>query len=296
MTRGQSLSAKQLIDGFSSYLTGGSREPVATRIFLKALVCYMVIRLILLWPVCRVMLHYHRMVLPGSLLWKIILAPSYLADQHPDAFFVVAIALAIVLLYTIPHHAANFLFCWLTVNVYYIHSQTGDGSDLMLLMLSVWCVPMVPVSLTDSGKPKIVQITLFNLGRLFCQFATIFIYLSSGVDKLASATWRSGYAFEYIRHLEGLYNPHFPALFQNHAWDLVLSWITILLELAFGVLVWQKQFRTTVLLCAAVFHLVIWWMVSLPDFSVIMIVSLLIFVNDDDYDVRAAQRRVRRDG
>jgi hypothetical protein len=118
---------------------------------------------------------------------------------------------------------------------------------------------------------------------MLCKLQIVFIYLVSGWDKLTSETWRSGEAFDYIIHLNTLYNPAFTGLFEGSVVHSILSWATILFELLFVVLVWIEKTRLPVLLTGIFFHLFIWVVMTLPDFAAIMILSYIIFLNDSDY-------------
>ena len=102
------------------------------------------------------------------------------------------------------------------------------------------------------------------------------------VDKLLSEAWRSGEAFVYIRHLEFFYNPVLPRGFENNAWDFVLSWCTILFELSFVVLIWNRHTRIAAIIIGVIFNLFIWIVLSIPDFALLMILSFVIFLKDED--------------
>jgi hypothetical protein len=275
------MVAKKWIDNFAHRLTAARQQPLSSTLFFKALVCFALVRLILVWNLGTVMLQYHSISLPQSILGKIALAPAFLANSHPLSFQCIAGALLLAILIAGPNYFVNLLFCWLVLNLVVVYLPFGNGADLILLMLSVWCIPLHH-NRVASPAANPIQVTLFNLGRLLCQWQVIFIYLSSGIDKIFSETWRTGEAFELIRHFDSLYNPTFPAIFQNPSWDIIFAWLTIIFELLFGVLVWNKRARRTVLMLGVLFHLIIWWMLSLPDFAVIMMLSLLVFLEDDD--------------
>ncbi len=275
------MLVKNWIEEFGASLTGSRKQPFVSKIFFKAIVCYALVKLILIWNVSEVMLQHHNISLPRSPLGKIVLSPAFLANSHPYLFQSVAGALLLAIVITGPNYIANVTFCWLILNLTVVNLPLGNGSDLILLMLSVWCIPWDYRDIFKSSKATTVQITLFNTGRLLCQWQIIFVYMSSGFDKLLSETWRSGRAFQFIRHFESLYNPTFPRIFQSPCWDIIFAWLTIIFELAFGILVWTRFAGKKVLIMGLVFHVLIWWMLSLPDFAMIMILSLLIFLEDD---------------
>ena len=136
------------------------------------------------------------------------------------------------------------------------------------------------------------QIVVFNLGLILCQLQVVNTYLISGLDKLFSDTWRSGEAFAYITHLDFFYNPILPSGFEGPVWNLIFSWSTILFELLFVVLVWNRHTRLVILALGIFFNLYIWIVLSVPDFAILMIVSFLIFLKDEDYE--AVIKKFRR--
>ena len=89
-----------------------------------------------------------------------------------------------------------------------------------------------------------------------------------------------------------MFNPAFAGIFDNPAVQLILSWLTILFELAFAVLVWFKKTKIPMLVMGIVFHFFIWIVLSLPDFAAVMIVSYIIFL--DDADLMRLTDRFRR--
>lgn len=278
------LRLKSNIEKFSNHFTDDYQEPKATRIFFKALVVYTLIKMILIWPISRMVISHHTLSLPKSLPGKVLLAPSILANQHLDIFFGIGICFLLVILFIRSHYVINLLFFWLTFNLYVTNLSIANGSDLVLLMLSFWCIPMARSPRFKTVQGAIVQKVIYNLAFLFCQLQVVYIYFVSGLDKVLSETWRSGEAFVYIKHLEVLYNPVLPAFFENTYWNIAFSWSAILFELIFVVLVWSNKMRLPILLIGTIFNLFIWIVLSLPDFALIMIVSFLIFLKDSDYD------------
>jgi len=274
-------------------MSNGFNEPRSMRIFFRAMVSYSVLKMILVWPVTATMMAYHSISLPGSVGGKLLLAPSFLANQHVNIFFSAAITCLLIILFTRSNYLGNLVFFWLTFNLYVINLPIGDGSDFVLFMLACWSVPIATSPRFQSEGRGVTQKVLYNLAQIFCQLQVIGIYLVSGLDKLSSSTWRSGEAFNYVRHLEVLYNPILPSVFERSGWDIAFSWSTILFELLFCILVWIRPFRLAMLLIGVIFHLFIWVVLSLPDFALIMIISYLVFLRDSDYEtVRAGIRRL----
>lgn len=240
--------------------------------------------MILNWPISRMVISHHSLSLPKSFLGKVFMVPSFLAEQHLDIFYGTVICFLLVILFIKSHYVTNLIFFWVTFNLYVINLSISNGSDVVLFMLSLWCIPMARRPRFKSEQWGVIQKAIHNLSLIFCQLQIVFIYVVSGWDKLLSETWRSGVAFAYIRHLEALYNPVLPDFLDSNFWNIAFSWSTILFELLFVVLVWSNKTRLPMLLAGTIFHLFIWVVLSLPDFALIMILSYLIFLKDSDYD------------
>jgi len=274
---------RKYIERISAYFEDDFREPASVRIFFKALVIYTLVKMILIWPVCRVMMSHHTLSLPSSIPGRIFLAPAFLANRYPDIFFVLGICLVLAMLFVRTGMALRALFFCLTFNLYIVGFPVSDGADVVLFMLGLWSIPLAQPGQFKSPAIQLIRTVLFNLALFFAQLQIIFIYAVSGLDKLLNETWRSGKAFAYIEHLEFLYNPVFPGIFGNPFWNVIFSWSTMLFELLFTLLIWNSRIRLPLLLVGTVFHLFIFVVLSLPDFSVIMILSYLIFLRDSDY-------------
>lgn len=213
---------------------------------------------------------------------KLVLALAFLANYNIDAFYIIAILFLILAFFIRVNYACTSLFFWLTVNLYVVVLPFANGSDLVLFMLAIWCIPMAQVPKLKSEIGQTLQRTALNTSTILCQLMVVFIYLVSGLDKVKSEAWRTGEAFEYIINLNTLYHPAFTGLFEHPILQGLLSWITIAFELTFVVLVWYKKTRLPILVIGIIFHLFIWIVLSLPDFALIMMISYIIFLKDDD--------------
>jgi hypothetical protein len=269
-------------DKVVNYLTVDYNNPKAVRLIFRALVIFTLLKIAMVWPLSHKVMSHHSLSLPRSWPGKIILAPAFLANYSVDLFFIVVISFLVATFIVRINYAITAIFFWVTFNLYIVVLPFANGSDLVLFMLALWCIPQAIYPRIKSAVGKILQTTAFNLSTILCQMLVVFIYLVSGVDKIASEVWRSGVAFEYIINLKTLYNPLFVGLFENELIQKLLSWITIGFELAFVVLVWIERTRLPILAVGIIFHLFIWIVLSLPDFALMMMISYVIFLKDED--------------
>jgi hypothetical protein len=281
--RMKSLQAN--IERTGDYFTQEFRQPRTTDIFFRALVIYTFVKILFIWKVSATILQYHTMSFPRSVLGKVLLVPAILANAYLNAFYIGAVSFLVLAFFLRQNYIVRFLFFYLTFNLYVINLPLANGSDIVLFMLSLWCIPMGrfgPIKMNDKWH---LQKVLYNLAVLLCQIQIVNTYLISGLDKLLSETWRSGDAFTYIRHLEFFYNPVLPQGLENSAWNFILSWCTILFELSFVVLILNRHTRIATIIVGVIFNLFIWIVLSIPDFALLMIISFVIFLKDEDFQV-----------
>lgn len=265
------------------YLGSEARHPGVGVVFFKALLLLTLIKMILLWPASATVMKYHDITLPGSIVGKILLAPAFLASVDINLFYGLGIIFLAAALVIVPGYLITGMFFWLTFNLYVINLPFANGADLVLFMLAFWAVAM-PAKPSACGESLsgVLRQSAHNLAVVLCRVQVVIIYLVSGLDKLASETWRSGVAFDYIVHMDTLYHPSFSGVFDSSAFHVALSWTTIAFELLFVVLIWIERSRLMILAAGVCFHLFIGIVLSLPDFASVMIVSYIIFLKDDD--------------
>lgn len=108
------------------------------------------------------------------------------------------------------------------------------------------------------------------------------VYCQSFGFKIIGEHWQDGTAIYYVSKLEEVARFPVPFLF-DHLWTCrLLTWGTLLVELALWTLVWFKGVRYYVLLAGVALHLGIDWALNLPVFEYVMIASFINFVDPSD--------------
>ncbi len=116
----------------------------------------------------------------------------------------------------------------------------------------------------------------------FVQVQMCIVYIYSGLEKLKGPTWWKGEAIWYV-----LANPQFARVNLDWAANLpivlsIATYLTLLWEIYFTVLVWLPSWRKKVLLFGVLFHLGIGFMVNIPYFSLLMIASYSVFLTQEE--------------
>ncbi len=272
-----------ILQRFVQQMLKSKRNILAVTIFCKMLIVFVMLKIILIWSISITINNLHEFIPSSSFVVRILFSPANWASEHLSIFYSIALMFLTIALFVRWNYILGFLFFLLTLNLYRINIPIVNGSDYVLLMVSFWAIGMSmwPVK---NEKWNTVLSLIFNVSVFLCQLQLVFIYLASGWDKLLSEVWRSGEAMDYVAHLDFLFNRYWFGSFDNPFLNLTLSWMTILVELLFVVLVWFKRTRLMMLFIGFVFHLIIGFMLSLPDFALIMIISYMIFLKDSDYN------------
>ncbi len=163
------------------------------------------------------------------------------------------------------------------------HLYITGGHVLMGLILFYFI--LIP-DRADSDLKRL----LANVFLLACKIQLAIVYLFAGLFKLHGEYWLSGEALYYVLSLREFSHPILQDLLLNQPFLLkVGSWLALIYQLAFPVLIWFKSVKLPLLITGIVFHLTIAFGLGLPDFGLFMIISYAMFVND-----RAAAKVVRR--
>jgi hypothetical protein len=115
------------------------------------------------------------------------------------------------------------------------------------------------------------------------------VYVMSYAWKLRVPTWRDGTALYFVGQLEEFHRFPVPVLFDYLGTIKLMTWGTLAVELALGVLIWFRRLRPYVLAAGLLLHLGIEYSMNIPLFQWIMIATMATFVEPRAY-ARAAQR------
>lgn len=123
------------------------------------------------------------------------------------------------------------------------------------------------------------------------------IYIAAAQVKLSGEPWLHGTAVSYVLRLEDMQRVIAPEWFATNALAMnMLTWGTIAVELAVGILVWFPRFRPWVLAAGVLMHLLIDAYVQVGIFSYAMLVMYFAWLSPETakllpQKVRIAPRR-----
>ncbi|HZQ35111.1 MAG TPA: HTTM domain-containing protein [Dehalococcoidia bacterium] len=122
------------------------------------------------------------------------------------------------------------------------------------------------------------------------QLQIALIYASTALLKLKGHAWSDGIAIYYTSRLEEFHR--FPVPFLAHSLLLVnlATYWTLAVELALAFLVWIPPLRAFVLLNGLLLHAGIEYSMNIPQFSVIMVTSYVVFTDVEGWWQRMCSR------
>jgi vitamin K-dependent gamma-carboxylase-like protein len=108
------------------------------------------------------------------------------------------------------------------------------------------------------------------------------IYLAAFQTKLSGETWLQGTAVSYTLRLDDMQRWPAPDWFTTNALMMnLVTWGTLAIELALAVLIWNRRFRSWVLVAGVVLHLIIDAHILIGIFSYAMLVLYLAWVSPE---------------
>lgn len=143
---------------------------------------------------------------------------------------------------------------------------------------------------SKAALTAVPDVALWPLLLMRCQVAVI--YCSSAFHKLGFPVWRDGSAVHWAMSLNYFHRLPWPLPPSAATLVALLTWSTLLFELAFPALVYFKRTRTPTLIAGVALHVGLWLTLELGPFSWIMIASYVAFL--DPRTVASACERIQR--
>ncbi|MDQ1164409.1 HTTM domain-containing protein [Flavobacterium sp. SORGH_AS_0622] len=181
------------------------------------------------------------------------------------------------------------LFIFKICNIYLIDSGDDVISVLLPFLLFVDSYSLVDSYEKFSQKVKSRYRDLFDLTSRIFSFAIMFqiciIYFFAALHKISAEVWQNGTAIYYILNSEDFSGSFLNSYITKPVWLVMfLTWFTIFFQFMFPFLVWTKRTKKIMLLLGVLFHLGIFFLMRIDNFSIIMIACYAIFLTDEEYN------------
>lgn len=192
----------------------------------------------------------------------------------------------------------SVLFFAFTFSLYTRNEIVLDGGN-NLLMLIAFFLMFVDVSgkrVPPAGGPPPAQnryvALLHNLGVLAIIGQISILYFTSAWAKMMGHMWQDGTAIYYVlRTSEFHLSPLTDFLIGNPLLVVLFTYATIVLQVGFPFMIWNKTLKYPWILAACSFHIAIAYFMGLVWFSLTMLSCELILVSDQAYLALARESR-----
>jgi predicted DCC family thiol-disulfide oxidoreductase YuxK len=143
------------------------------------------------------------------------------------------------------------------------------------------------------GKPLKTSVSAWPVRLLQIQIAVL--YITTVYAKLKGHTWWEGSALYYATRIEDLVRFPVPYLLDCKWFLTILTYITLVIELALGTLIFNKKLNHLIIFCGIFLHLGIEYTMSIPTFEWLMIICLFIMFPPESYRKLSGQLRRSKD-
>jgi len=130
----------------------------------------------------------------------------------------------------------------------------------------------------DHVLQKILNL-ISNLAALSIMLHLCMAYFSAGIAKLIDPVWLQGEGTYYAMSIERFTGTPFNKYLVQYKWiDYFFNYATILFELVFPILIWNKKCRKPLLVAGILFHAFIYIFLMIYGFEVVFILTYGLFL------------------
>jgi hypothetical protein len=184
----------------------------------------------------------------------------------------------------------SVLFFVFTFSLYTRNEILLDGGNNLLMLIAFFLMFVdvsgrrIPSAATGAPAQNRYLALLHNLGVLAIIGQISILYFTSAWAKMMGHMWQDGTAIYYVlRTAEFHLSPLTDFLIQNPLIVVVATYATIILQVGFPFMIWNKTLKYPWILAACSFHIGIAYFMGLVWFSLTMLSCELILVSDHAY-------------
>jgi Vitamin K-dependent gamma-carboxylase len=246
-------------------------------------------------------------VLRATLFFQHNFSLYAIGDSQAFHFALFIAGIIVTTLFTIGYQTRLFaiLFYIFTWSLYARNQSVLDGGDNLLYLLAFFLI------FADSGRrlsldaafrsrdkavsPFVALLHNAAVGAIIAQISIL--YFTSGWAKMRGHMWVDGTAIYYIlRTAEFNLTPWASNIFANAWIGTLLCYSTIVFQIGFPFLIWNRTIKPYVMIAAITFHLSIAYFMGLVWFSWTLIAAEFVILSDYQYEAffSAALRTLAR--
>ena len=264
-------------------------NPSATRLLRKAVYCWCLVNTLILLPDAPEF--WSTTALTPATPPEIVDAQkwSHLLDlpllQNSYGYFIAAqIILLVAGMACIYPRVISVLIYFLTINIdnkVYVILDGGNNLIHLFLLYFILIDPSKKTAVQKAGLGGMLNNGFTNLAFLMCRLQVVMMYLIAGLSKVGGVLWQNGTAIYYTLQVDEYTHPLAKDLVSRYTILAVMgTYITLLYQVMFPWLVWNKKMRPWLLSVGSCIHLQISFVMGLFMFGFAIAVAYLSFAGE----------------
>ncbi len=180
----------------------------------------------------------------------------------------------------------NFVILLLFLAMFYYNApflfllNGGDNLLQFILAYMVFTNSYKYYTIFKSQKNTGIRNLISNLACLSIMIHLCIVYIVSGLHKVHSDIWFNGVATYYILHIERFSSPINELFYNNKFFIMASTYITLIFELLFPILIWNNKFKPLFLLIGVLLHISIYLTMMIYDFEILFIMIYGFFISN----------------
>lgn len=155
------------------------------------------------------------------------------------------------------------------------------------VLIGLFLFYLLFIGRTKSKDPliKLIQNALNNTFTYAIVIQFLSVYIISSWWKLLDEGWMSGFALLHAMNIDTYSFFGIGEFLYDHIWiSKVLTYLSIIYQVSFPMLVWNKKIKPYLLISGVLFHLSIAIFMGIFSFGLIMIIGYVLFLNNRQID------------
>lgn len=270
-------------------LTQDITHPHSIRLFRKLVYSWFLVNTLILLPAAAEFWSGHSLIPPGdkeitehypllNLLGYDVFAPYYMV------FAFLQLALLVLGILCVYPRIVSVLIYIVTINLDNRAYVILDGGNNLLQIVMLYLILMDPsLSRNKYKSATINQLnnTFSNLGFYMVRLQLVMVYLVSGLAKVSGELWQNGTALYYTLNIDEYSHPIAKSLVSHYPIITVVgTYATLIYQVAFPWLVWNRKIRPYLLLFGSLIHIQISFVMGLFMFGLAIAVCYFSFTTN----------------
>jgi hypothetical protein len=282
-------SLKNNISLLTDRLTDDITHPHAIRLFRKIVYCWFLLNTLILLPAADRFWSQNALVpkidesiVKSFPLFHLLNTASF--APYYQLFLGLQIVLLIVGIMCIYPRIVSLLIYLITINLdnkAYVILDGGNNLMQIILLYLVLMDPSIPRNKYKSTTLNQVNNSVSNLSFYMVRLQVVMVYLVSGLAKVSGDLWQNGTALYYTLSIDEYSHPIAKKIISNYPFFTVVgSYATLLYQVAFPWLVWNRKLRPYLLGFGTFIHIQISFVMGLFMFGLAIATSYFSFAED----------------